>query len=171
MDDAEIDSFVRKFKLLRGAGIDASLNLESKLGEVFISLNCKVGRVSPPPDAPTNAPSKPRSPSYYRRLARRKAARDLNMEVEVVAEQARDEVITNKIETTSSEDAEEAKEDDSDEEAADYEEDVASESRLEDADQGSMLSGDLSKQLFSLIQESKKQRENWDRLKDSEQNR
>ena len=93
------------------------------------------------------------------------------MEVEVVAEQARDEVITNMIETTSSEDAEEAKEDDSDEEAADYEEDVASESRLEDADQGSMLSGDLSKQLFSLIQESKKQRENWDRLKDSKQNR
>ena len=101
MDDAEIESFVKKFKLLRSAGFDATLNLESKLGEVFISLNCKVGRVSPPPTTPTNAASKPRSPSYYRRLARRKAARDLNMEVELVAEQARDEVITNMMETTS----------------------------------------------------------------------
>ena len=42
MEDVEIDSFLKKFKMLRNAGYDASLNFESKLGEVFISLNCKV---------------------------------------------------------------------------------------------------------------------------------
>ena len=30
MADIEIDSFVRKLKLLRGAGVEASLNVETK---------------------------------------------------------------------------------------------------------------------------------------------
>ena len=71
---SEIDSFVNKFKLLWSAGHDASLSLESKLGEVCISLNCKVGRITPPPSS--HFTSKYRSPSYFRRQERRKAARD-----------------------------------------------------------------------------------------------
>ena len=43
MANMEIDQFVNQFKLLRDAGMEASLNLETKLGEVFISLNCKLG--------------------------------------------------------------------------------------------------------------------------------
>ena len=76
MADTEIDSFVKKFKLLRGAGMQASLTLETKLGEVFISINCKVSRDVPPPKlSPATAvnPSKHRSPSYFRRQARRRA--------------------------------------------------------------------------------------------------
>ena len=84
MDRAEIDSFVNKFKALCDAGYNASLNLESKLGEVFVNLSCKVGRTTPPPftppaPTPVDAVSKYRSPSYYRRQARHKATRDTDV--------------------------------------------------------------------------------------------
>ena len=75
MADVEINSFVEKFKLLRGAGFEASLSFECKLGEVCISLNCKVGRVAPP-TSPSQSFFTKRSPSYYRRLERRKAERE-----------------------------------------------------------------------------------------------
>ena len=75
MAQCEIDSFVKKFKLLWSAGYDSSLNLESKLGEVYVTLNCKVGRSIPPPTSPIS-PAKYRSPSYFRRQERRKAARE-----------------------------------------------------------------------------------------------
>ena len=75
----EIDSFVKKFEALWSAGLEASLSLESKLGELCISLNCKVGRPLPPPMSPT-APSvtssKYRSPSYFRRQVRRRKSRE-----------------------------------------------------------------------------------------------
>ena len=79
MGAVQIDSFVSKFKLLLNTGYNASLSLESYLGEVSIVLNCKVGRTSPPPCSPVRsyvASPKHRSPSYVRRQARRKAARD-----------------------------------------------------------------------------------------------
>ena len=71
----EVENFVRKFKMLRDSGYDATLTLESRLGEVSVTLNCKVGRTSPPPTTPL-ASSSPRyrSPSYFRRQVRRKAA-------------------------------------------------------------------------------------------------
>ena len=83
MADNEIDSFIQKYKLLRGAGIGASLSIETELREVSISLNCKVGRNIPPP--PPKLPSVPaskvyRSPSYYRQQARRKAEREAGRE-------------------------------------------------------------------------------------------
>ena len=78
MEDNEIESFIRKFKSLRVTGYNATLNMECKLGEVFITLNCKVGRSLPPsPSTPTYAAGlKSRSPSYFRRQARRKASRE-----------------------------------------------------------------------------------------------
>ena len=82
MADSEIDSFVWKFKLLRCAGKEASLKLETKLGEVYISLNCKVGRdvppplVSPSPIVVAGNSKTHRSPSYYRRQARRRADKE-----------------------------------------------------------------------------------------------
>ena len=76
MDYGEIDNLVNKFKELWIAGYDAKLNLESKLGKVFVSLNCKVGRILPPPTSRLSSVApKCRSPSYYRRQARRKASR------------------------------------------------------------------------------------------------
>ena len=100
MADKEIDSFVLKFKTLRAAGIEATLNVETKLGEVSISINCKVGRDLPPPllmsPSGTVISRKPyRSPSYYRRQARRRAERKAQMVVELKppsADQADDEV-------------------------------------------------------------------------------
>ena len=80
MEYGEIDNFVKKFKELRSAGYDAKLNLESKLGEVFVSLNCKVGRILPPPTSRLSSVApKCRSSSYYRRQARRKASRATNV--------------------------------------------------------------------------------------------
>ena len=55
MDHVEIDSFVKKFKLLWGAGYDTTLNFESKLGEMHINLSCKVGRIIPLPSTPSSA--------------------------------------------------------------------------------------------------------------------
>ena len=71
----EVENFVHKFKMLRDSGYDATLTIESKLGEVFVALNCKVGRTSPPPTTPF-MPISPRyrSLSYFRRQSRRKAA-------------------------------------------------------------------------------------------------
>ena len=79
MADTEIDGFIQKFKKLRAAGIAATLNFETNLGEVSISLTCKVGRNIPPPShlLPPVAASKMRSPSYYRRQVRRKAEREV----------------------------------------------------------------------------------------------
>ena len=112
MADSEIDSFIRKFKLLRGAGLEASLNFETRLGEVSISLNCKVGRdVLPPPPVSPIVASRKRSPSYYRRQVRRKAAREALsklLQERSLADQAEEEVI-----------AEEASTDDDDEEELD----------------------------------------------------
>ena len=81
MAGVDIDSFVNKFKSLWSAGHNATLNIESKLGEVEISLRCKIGRSSPPPSTPFSSfglSPKYRSPSYYRRQARRKDRRKLN---------------------------------------------------------------------------------------------
>ena len=82
MADTEIDSFIQKFKLLRGSGIEATLNFETKLGEVYISLNCKVGRNLPPPlsKSPPVVSSKHRSPSFIRRQIRRDAERKAKCE-------------------------------------------------------------------------------------------
>ena len=74
MASIQIDSFVEKFKLLQGAGYKASLSFESELGEVSISLSFKVG-INTPPSSPLQTFLGRRSPSYYRRLERRKAER------------------------------------------------------------------------------------------------
>ena len=78
MGAVEIDSFVAKFKSLLGAGHNATLSFESQLGEVSITLNCKVGRITPPPwisSRPYVRNNKHRSPSYLRRQERQKADR------------------------------------------------------------------------------------------------
>ena len=192
MDSAEIDSFVKKFKILWGAGYDASLNLESKLGEVFISLNCKVGRVLPPPSPSGSAPlssvvqksRKPRGPSYHRRQARRKASRDSILQPPV-AEQANVEVNTNMSEPIlNSEVAEEAINDEVDDkditvvESADVvQDDTEVESSEDEEDDEETtdsteieLSHDVGEQLRSLIEESKEKRESWARSRCSDGN-
>ena len=78
----EIDSFVNHFKFLWSQGYEASMNVESKLGEVMITLSCKARRNELPGTPPPSFFSTPmyrRSPSYYRRQARRKAERDVKI--------------------------------------------------------------------------------------------
>ena len=90
MGDVQIDSFINNFKLLWRAGEEASLKLESKLGEVSLSLSCKVGRIAPPsPVTPLQSfysRKKYRSPSYFRRQLRRKANREAEEENESAVE-------------------------------------------------------------------------------------
>ena len=106
MATVEIDSFINKSKLLLSAGFNASLNLQSNLGEVSITLNCKVGRTSPPlfsPVRPYAASPKHRSPSYLRRQARRKAARN-SSDVILDAEEADRTDVLNEVESSPCED-------------------------------------------------------------------
>ena len=83
MAEIEIDSFVRKFKLLWAAGHDAVLSLDSKLGAIHIDLNCKIGRIVPPPATPLMNDgftlNKRMSPSRQRRRARRAAVAKENV--------------------------------------------------------------------------------------------
>ena len=79
MVNGEIDQVVAQFKSLLRIGHEASLKLECKIGEVLISLNCKVGWNEPPMSATlTNfdVSRKYRSPSYYRRQVRRRSERE-----------------------------------------------------------------------------------------------
>ena len=82
MVNEEIDFIVANFKSLLGIGHEASLKLECKLGEVWMNLSCKVGRNEPPltvpaPKCDVNVSRKNhRSPSYFRRQARRRSARE-----------------------------------------------------------------------------------------------
>ena len=81
MVNEEIDLVVAQFKLLLGFGHEASLKLDCKLGEAWINLSCKVGRNAPPlphtllPACDVTRKNH-RSPSYFRRQARRKSERE-----------------------------------------------------------------------------------------------
>ena len=84
----EIDYFIDHFKMLKKAGYKANLNLETKLGEVYITFNCKVGRVEPPLVSPSSSLISNRklcrSLSYYRRQSRRRAERNTSNNVSCV---------------------------------------------------------------------------------------
>ena len=189
MADVEIDNFVRKFKSLRDAGYKASLTFDTDLGEVNISLSCKVGRVVPPPSPsrniyPCTPPpqlvasrnSKRRSPSYYRRQARRKAKLDSSSVIKVnLADgvRAEDDEISDEVdedtvamhvtETSEQEVAEievrtESGQVDIDEESSDVEQERGSSSDEEETED---VMKDLGEELKALIQESERKREDW----------
>ena len=72
MLDAELKSFIQKFKQLRGAGLTAHLDLDTHAGQAWVGLRVMLNPVK----IETNEkPYKYRSPSYFRRQERRKAAR------------------------------------------------------------------------------------------------
>ena len=74
MVDAEIASFITKFKYLCNAGINASLNLSSCDGKATVTLQAELGTI-PIPLNVAQTPPKHRSPAYQRRIARRQMAR------------------------------------------------------------------------------------------------
>ena len=77
MADAEIASFLTKFKYLCHAGINASLNLSSCHGKATVTLHAELGPLSKPLNVPQTSPQH-RSPSYRRRLARRHMMREFS---------------------------------------------------------------------------------------------
>ena len=112
MATMEIDGFINHFKMLASAGHEAKLNMETKLGEIWVTLDCKVGRIAPPL-SPSLSMSNPRkiyrSPSYFRRQARRRDERMTKiMSVDEVsfpvvkmsvAEEAKEEIVADESTT------------------------------------------------------------------------
>ena len=76
----ELDSFLSKFKHLQFAGIEATLTIESKNGEAFVTLKAGLGHLQalvgfPPPHGYYDRPHRVhRGPAYCRRQERMKAA-------------------------------------------------------------------------------------------------
>ena len=184
MADAEIESFVKKFKLLRGAGMEASLKLETKLGEVFISINCKVGRDMPPPTLSPAAHVNPskirRSPSYFRRQVRRRAIREAHTidvtSASSAAEEATAQVVAEEVafqncmKSAAVDDGTDINEEtEEDTEKEDEETEVVAE-----IDQGMLYQKNsmeaiepdicLSMELDSLIRQSEKNRDLWEKF-------
>ena len=180
MADVELSSFVKKFQSLRRSGYDASLNIESKLGEIFITLSCKVGRDIPPPSPPS--PSMPinvsrnRSPSYFRRQARRQAMRQnlqnsesCKSETEQVVEESADTEVHTAEKTAAAaiEDEEELSEADEDDDTgtADTVRDTVQQIRVFAVnDVGNTTYDELGVQLEAAIKESQSRREHWERM-------
>ena len=175
MADTEIDSFIQKFKLLRGSGIEATLNFETKLGEVYISLNCKVGRNLPPPlskSPPVVSNNKHRSPSYIRRQIRRDAERKAkcdNVKVSSVAVKATDEELVDKVETSANREMDEVSVVPSDENVSDEDDEIAREIAVasndnissdedDDEDDDEAEEDALSHELANLIKKSQENR-------------
>ena len=81
----ELDSFYFKFKHLLFAGFEANLELKSKNGKAFVTLNAELGSINV-----GKANKKHKSPSYFNRLQKRKEdrqnANNLNQNIVTSAE-------------------------------------------------------------------------------------
>ena len=71
---AELDNFVLKFHQLRSQGFTAHLELDTHAGQAWVGLKVMLGNVQQQ-HKPNPKPSRNRSPSYFRRQEKRKAAR------------------------------------------------------------------------------------------------
>ena len=78
----EINSFVSKYVALWKAGQDASLHLDTYAGQVYVSLQLRLGHY---PQNQQNTPRKKVTPSQLRRRERRSAARQSSAEQADVA--------------------------------------------------------------------------------------
>ena len=73
----ELENLLAQFRFMSSAGHKTSLNLSSEEGCISVSFNVELGFMSPPVGIPPPQSSSPfrKSPSYYRRLKRRRDAR------------------------------------------------------------------------------------------------
>ena len=76
---AELDNFVLKFHQLRSQGFTAHLELDTHAGQAWVGLKVMLGNVQQQ-HKPNPKPSRNRSPSYFRRQEKRKAARAADAE-------------------------------------------------------------------------------------------
>ena len=77
----ELTSFVTKYRYLCSAGFQAHLSFSCQDGRTHVSLNVDLGILQPPVDQPPpttalSKSSKCKSPSYSRRLQRRRHERE-----------------------------------------------------------------------------------------------
>ena len=82
MDQAEIDSFILKFKNLLLSGRNATLLIKSNAGNAEVSLSVELGEIPPQPDQLHRHRSRD-GPSQQRRRLRRAAARTASNAEEV----------------------------------------------------------------------------------------
>ena len=88
MSGKELDNFVYKFHQLRRAGMTAHLDMDTHAGQAWVGLRVMLGPVKVQQQHQRCPPAaKNRSPSYYRRQERRKAAREME-KAKVNAEEA-----------------------------------------------------------------------------------
>ena len=76
---AELDNFILKFHQLRSQGFTAHLDLDTHAGQAWVGLKVMLGHVQQQ-HHPNSKPSRNRSPSYFRRQEKRKAARAADAE-------------------------------------------------------------------------------------------
>ena len=74
----ELEHLLMQFRYMSSAGYKTTFNLSSEKGHVIASFNVDLGFMQPPVDKPPPSSLSPirKSPSYYRRLKRRREARE-----------------------------------------------------------------------------------------------
>ena len=103
MNMTELQTFIFKFHQLWEAGVTAHLNLDTHAGQAWVGLRVQLGQAPGPghEQRPRNfaQPRTRRSPSYYRRQERRKAAKAAETTaVEATAKTTDSEISTKKAE-------------------------------------------------------------------------
>ena len=74
----ELDTFIQKFHQLWQAGVTAHLDLDTHAGQAWVGLKVMLGSGPVYKDQRRPPTAKNRSPSYFRRQARRKETREGN---------------------------------------------------------------------------------------------
>ena len=75
----ELENLVSQFRYLCSAGYNAKLNVTSENGRAVVDFHVDLGFITPPLEVPPPASSgspRHKSPSYYRRLKRRRESRE-----------------------------------------------------------------------------------------------
>ena len=99
MNMTELQTFIFKFHQLWEAGVTAHLNLDTHAGQAWVGLRVQLGQApGPGHEQPRNFPQPRthRSPSYYRRQERRKAAKAADDAVEATVQATDAEVSAEK---------------------------------------------------------------------------
>ena len=103
MFDSELNSFLTKFHQLRKSGATAHLDVDTYAGQAWVGLRVMLGPIQHQP----SSSQRHRSPSYFRRQERRRAARQSNEESEsdkvVTEEVATDSTVENAAKATTTE--------------------------------------------------------------------
>ena len=104
MFDSELQSFLWKFHQLRKSGVTAHLDVDTHAGQAWVGLRVMLGPIQHQP----SSMQRHRSPSYFRRQEKRRAARQSSEESDKVvagdaATKVNEEIRTSTIEKNAEE--------------------------------------------------------------------